>query len=78
MGKPCQWVYRYNGKDEGQEFEDDLNGVVPMPQKGDIMLRNGNRWLVVMVSTSTALSPNPPLPFHTVSLSDDLSLKIYP
>jgi hypothetical protein len=43
MGEPCQWVYRYNGKDEGQEFEDDLHGVVPMPKKGDIIPRNGKR-----------------------------------
>jgi len=75
MGEPCQWVYRYNGKDEGQEFEDDFDGEVPMPKKGDITSRKGKRWLVVMVSTTTVLSPNPPIPVHTVALSDDLMEK---
>jgi hypothetical protein len=77
MGEGCQWVYRYNGSDEGQEFADDFDGVVPMPKKGDIILRNGKRWLVVMVSTTTVRAPNPPLPVHTVALSDDPNLKIH-
>lgn len=78
MVKPCQWVYRYNGKDEGQECEDDLEGRVPMPKKGDTIVRNGKRWIVVMVSTLHRGGSPPAIPVHTVALSDDLTLQIHP
>ena len=76
MGEPCQYVYRYNGNEKTEEVEVDATGDVPMPERGDILRRNGQLWKVIMVSTQRELSPNPPLPVHRVMLTDNLKLAI--
>jgi hypothetical protein len=76
MGKPCQYVFRYNGDQNTQDVVPDLDGAMALPVKGQIILRKGKQWKVVHVSTETVISPNPPIPVHTVSLTDDLKLAI--
>ena len=78
MGKPCQYVYRYNGNEKDQDIEPDLEGEVTIPVKGSIIQRRGKPWKVVHVSTETVLSPDPPIPVHRVMLTDNLELPIFP
>jgi hypothetical protein len=76
MGKPCQYVFRYNGDQNTQDVVPDLDGTMPMPVRGEIIQRKGKPWKVVHVSTEQVISPNPPIPVHTVSLTSDLTLAI--
>jgi len=78
MGKPCQFVYRYNGNEKDQDVEPDLQGEVAVPVKGSMIQRRGRPWKVVQVSTQTELSPSPAIPVIWVMLTDDLTLPIFP
>jgi hypothetical protein len=72
----CQYVYRYNGDDKTKEVVEDLRGEIAMPVRGQIIQRNGKSWKVVQVSTERVLTPNPPIPIHTISLTDNLKLPL--
>jgi hypothetical protein len=76
MGKPCQYVFRYNGDENTQDVVPDLDGVMAMPVKGQIIQRKGKQWKVVQVSTQQEISAHPAIPVHTVSLTSDLTLAI--
>jgi hypothetical protein len=76
MGKPCQYVFRYNGDQNTQEVVPDLDGAMAVPIKGQIISRKGKQWKVFQVSTQQEISPHPAIPVHTVSLTDDLNLAI--
>jgi hypothetical protein len=76
MGEPCQYVFRYNGDEKTDEIEVDLQGEKEMPRRGQILVRNGKQWKVVMVSTTRELSPSPPVPIHRVMLTDNINLPI--
>jgi hypothetical protein len=39
-----QLVYRYNGIAQSDEVEVDLNGEKPIPQKDQVIVRNGKQW----------------------------------
>jgi hypothetical protein len=49
MKESKQFVYRYNGDEKSDEVEEDLDGELPVPEKGRPFLRNGKRWEVVHV-----------------------------
>jgi len=58
MGKPKQFVYRYNGDAQSEEVEQDFNGDVAIPEKGSLITRKGKTWHVVHVleeATGTAV-----------------------
>jgi hypothetical protein len=76
MGKPCQYVFRYNGDKNSEEVVLDVDGVMSLPVKGQIIQRKEKPWKVVAVSTELGIAPHPPLPVHRVSLTDDLTLAI--
>jgi hypothetical protein len=76
MREPCQYVYRYNENQKDDEYVADLRGEMEMPVRGQIIVRNGKQWKVVMVTTERVLSPRPPVPVHTVALTDNLKLPL--
>lgn len=76
MREPCQYVFRYNGDEKSDEVVPDLHGEMEMPAKGQILVRRGKQWKVVMVSTTRELSPRPPVPVHRVMLTDNLTLPL--
>jgi len=76
MRQPCQYVFRYNGDEKSDEVVPDLQGEMDMPVKGQILVRRGKQWKVVMVSTTRELSPRPPVPVHRVMLTDNLTLPL--
>jgi len=69
MREPCQYVYRYNGNQKDDEYVADLQGEMEMPVRGQIIVRNGKRWRVVMVTTERVLSPRPPVSLFSDVLS---------
>jgi hypothetical protein len=42
-----QIVYRYNGDENSEELEVDLDGEVILPQPGEFMIRKGKQWKAV-------------------------------
>ena len=76
MGKPCQYVFRYDGDQNTQDVFPDLDGAMVVPTKGQIIQRKGKQWRVVQVSTQQEISAHPAIPVHTVSLTSDLTLAI--
>lgn len=76
MGKPCQYVFRYNGGQSSEEVVLDMGGAMSLPGKGQIIQRKGMKWKVVQVSTQQEISARPAIPVHIVSLSSDLTLAI--
>lgn len=76
MGKPCQYVFRYNGDQNTQDVVPDLDGAMAVPVKRQIASRKGKQWKVVQVSTQQEQSAHPAIPVHIVSLTDNLSLAI--
>lgn len=42
-----QIAYRYNGDENSEEFEVDLDGEVLLPQTGEFMIRKGKEWKAV-------------------------------
>ncbi|MFY9532294.1 MAG: hypothetical protein WBC04_12275 [Candidatus Acidiferrales bacterium] len=49
MKSAKQIVYWYNGDLSADEVEVDLIGGAPIPQKGDLIIRQGIEWKVVNV-----------------------------
>lgn len=78
MARGKQLVYRYDGDDKNNEEELDLHDQISVPTKGDVIHRKGRPWKVVHVVTETTLDPKAPLPIVSISLSSDLTLKIFP
>jgi hypothetical protein len=63
-----QFVYRYNGDLKSEEIEQDLDGEIAVPQKDQIIQRNGKSWKVVFVNTEFSLSQSGPIPVVRVFL----------
>ena len=42
-----QIIYRYNGDEQSEELEVDLDGEVLLPQIGAFMIRKGKQWKAV-------------------------------
>lgn len=66
-----QIVYRYNGDEANDEEVMDLDGDIPIPEKDDIILRNGKRWKVVMILTKTSVTHPPAIPVIYIALTDN-------
>jgi hypothetical protein len=65
-----QLVYRYNGIAQSDEVEVDLNGEKPIPQKDQVIVRNGKQWKIVAVNTEVSLNRSGPIPIVMVFLTD--------
>ena len=53
-----QIVFVYNGEAKFNELIPDTNGDAIVPERGEILERNGKRWTVVAIHTQTAASGN--------------------
>jgi hypothetical protein len=69
--KAKQLVYRYNGVESSEEVEVDLDGEIPIPNRGDIVLRNGKNWEAVHVTTQ--ISSDGSMPIVRIFLTDKVS-----
>lgn len=63
-----QFVYRYDGDPKTDEVVPDLEGQVPVPQKGNVIKRKGKTWKVVDVHTEQLLTNPPAIPVYRVFL----------
>jgi hypothetical protein len=69
MAGSRQFVYRYEGDPKSEETEQDLLGLIPVPEKDDVIERNGKKWKVVAVNTEQLLSNPPAIPVHRIFLT---------
>ena len=65
-----QVVYRYNGVASSDEVEQDFEGELRIPGKGEFMNRKGIPWKVMHVTTEQSMSANGPIPVLRIFLSD--------
>ena len=64
-----QIVYRYNGDPKSDEVEHDLDGEVIVPQRDQIVIRNGKHWRVVQVNIETTVSAPRAIPIVHIFLT---------
>jgi hypothetical protein len=67
-----QIVYRYNGDPKSDEVQPDLDGEIPIPQRDQIVMRNGKNWKVVQVNTETTVSVPKAVPIVRIFLTDQV------
>jgi hypothetical protein len=65
-----QVVYRYNGDPNSEEVEQDIDGVLRIPLKDELVSRNGKPWKVVHVSIEQSLNANGPISVLRLFLTD--------
>jgi hypothetical protein len=65
-----QFVYRYNGDVKSEEVEQDLDGEIVVPQKDQVIVRNGKRLKIVHVNIQSSLSKSGPIPVVRVFLTE--------
>lgn len=65
-----QFVYRYNGDVKSEEVEQDLDGKVEVPHRGQLIVRNGKNWRVIHVETQSFLNKSGPIPVVRVFLTE--------
>jgi len=53
-----QIVFVYDGDAKSNELVPDTDGKAIIPERGEIIERNGKRWTVVAIHTQTAVSGN--------------------
>jgi hypothetical protein len=70
MNESREIVYRYNGDPKSEEFEQDLHGVVRIPQKGTVIARKGKRWTVIHVNKEIKMTAVRTIPVYRVYLTD--------
>ena len=68
-----QFVFRYNGVENSEEVEEDLDGEMPVPQKDQLVERGGKSWRVLAVNVEHSLSRSGPIPVVRVFLSDQIA-----
>ena len=53
-----QIVFVYDGDAKSNDLVPDRDGEAIIPERGEILERNGKRWIVVATHTQTAVSGN--------------------
>jgi len=69
MRNARQFVYRYDGNANSDEVVEDFDGEVLVPEKGQVIPRNGKNWRVVEVLTEQTLSNPGAIPVCRVFLT---------
>lgn len=69
MENARQLVYRYEGDANTDEVIQDLDGEIPVPGIGDVIMRRGNKWKVVKVIREHLQSNPSAIPVHRVFLT---------
>jgi hypothetical protein len=67
-----QIVYRFNGHPESDEVEHDLDGEVLVPERDQMVVRNGKNWKVVQVNKETTVAGPRAIPIVLIFLTDKL------
>jgi hypothetical protein len=65
-----QFVYRYNGDAKSEEVEPDMLGEASVPEKDNIVFRQGKNWKVVHLITE--IGSDDRLPVIRVFLTDQI------
>jgi hypothetical protein len=63
-------IYRYNGDPHSEETETDLDGVVAVPQFGEIISRKGKDWKMVHVLQHEIVAGPNQMPILWIFLTD--------
>jgi hypothetical protein len=69
MKNARQFVYRYDGDAKSDEVVEDFDGEITVPEKDQVIPRNGRNWRVVAVVTQQTLSNPPAIPVCRVFLA---------
>jgi hypothetical protein len=59
MGQAKRLIYRYDGDPNTQEVVEDHYDEIPVPHRGDLILRKGKKWCVatVMIERTNSAMP---------------------
>ena len=69
--KPAkQIVFRYNGDQTTEEIDLDMDGDKPVPEQGSFIVRRGERWKVVPVTSETNVSEPFRAPVYRIFLTN--------
>jgi len=69
MKEPKQIVYRYDGTASSDEVVEDFAGEMVIPEKGNLIQRNGKMWKVVHVIKEETVAGPKAIPIYRVFLA---------
>jgi hypothetical protein len=70
MASIKQVVYRYNGDPNTEEPLVDYDDEIPIPNKDDVIQRNGASWKVIQVSVTQGVTLPKPIDVYRIFLQE--------